>query len=793
VNQITSPLQLGMSGPAVADLQDDLLLLIERQLIKTFPAPNRPTAEDLQALAQGLKQERVPSTFGDATRQLIRFFQNQQGLGDSFAGIVEAKTAQVFNKLLTDLGVLTPSASFVLSGRVYSAGGAGVGGLRVQVVDKNVGPDVLLAESATDDAGKYTLSYSTAQIVEQGKSAPDIQARVLSRETFLGASEVRYNATPAETLDVLLPAAAGSTLPSEHTTLTSAIVAHYKGPLADLKESDDRSDITYLANKTGWDARAVALAALADQFSAGTAPAGSAAPAIAPTFFYALFRAGLPANEDFLYRTDASTLETIWTKAAEQGVVPSSITSTIPAVVKQFQELGAQKLLTGPALTGQSSLKELLVSSRLTDAQQQLQFARLYTSNRTDLPAFWKAVGEAFGQETVTRLQLDGKLALLSINNAPLMQALHGVAGSQGLSDPLQLVQAGYHRAAKWGELLNADTPIPEEIPGDPEAKRANYAEFLAAQVRLSYPTAAVAEMVKSGDLPVSAPDKVHAFLTEHQGNGSTQIGQPFELGLQPVEQYISRNSLQVPPEAVTELKKLQRVLQITPNDQAMIGLLNRGIDAAYQVVRFDQEAFVQHFSQDLGGADQAALVYQKSRQVHNATLNIVISYLTARNGLPLGASPVTPGGQVSQDGGQVLRPAPGGASAENASDVIAYPTLESLFGSMDFCACDHCRSILSPAAYLVDLLHFIGPDPDPWTAFTAQWKIDHGGAPYPYADAAAWDHAGGPTDTEISPLEVLLSRRPDVAHLPLTCENTNTALRVHRRGQRNAGIFRRQ
>ena len=35
-------------------------------------------------------------------------------------------------------------------------------------------------------------------------------------------------------------------------------------------------------------------------------------------------------------------------------------------------------------------------------------------------------------------------------------------------------------------------------------------------------------------------------------------------------------------------------------------------------------------------------------------------------------------------------------------SSVIAYPTLENLFGSLDYCNCPECRSILSPAAYLV-------------------------------------------------------------------------------------------
>jgi hypothetical protein len=105
----------------------------------------------------------------------------------------------------------------------------------------------------------------------------------------------------------------------------------------------------------------------------------------------------------------------------------------------------------------------------------------------------------------------------------------------------------------------------------------------------------------------------------------------------------------------------------------------------------------------------------------------------------------------------------------------------------MDFCACDHCRSILSPAAYLVDLLLFLNSDPDDWAAYLSAWKTDHGNAPYPFADPSAWaafqiqwnqGHPGQALpNTEVSPFEVLMSRRPDIQHLPLTCENTNTAI----------------
>src|SRR5205823_2124490 len=100
---------------------------------------------------------------------------------------------------------------------------------------------------------------------------------------------------------------------------------------------DDRQDITYLANKTGWDARAVALAALAEQFSEITARVPSAsglnmrgrssAPSLVslrPEFYYALFRASIPTHADGLFQTSPKTARSVWEQAIKQGVIPKA-------------------------------------------------------------------------------------------------------------------------------------------------------------------------------------------------------------------------------------------------------------------------------------------------------------------------------------------------------------------------------------------------------------------------------------------------------------------------------------
>src|SRR5262249_8111505 len=136
--------------------------------------------------------------------------------------------------------------------------------------------DVGLGSTTTDSLGRYriTLTVPDGTLQARLKTRPDLQVRILSGDTFLAASEIRFNASHNETLDVVLPE--NASLPSEYETLISAIGAHYRGQLGALQETDDRADITYLAQKTDWDARAVAMSALADQLSETTAPAPSA-------------------------------------------------------------------------------------------------------------------------------------------------------------------------------------------------------------------------------------------------------------------------------------------------------------------------------------------------------------------------------------------------------------------------------------------------------------------------------------------------------------------------------------
>lgn len=640
--------------------------------------------------------------------------------------------------LLQLLGLRGPRVTHHVSGRVASRSSAAVGGLKVTVIDKSVAGETLLAGAETDADGAYSVGFSDAPLRCAGKDRPDVQTRVYSGDRLVGVSEVRYDAGAEERIDVLLPAEAAGALASEHETLTADLARHHSGPLAALEENEERRDLTYLAGKTGWDARAMALASLADQF-------GACAGQIEPALFYALFRAGIPANEAALYRTPPATVEAVWRQALAQNVIPAELGPRLEAAREQFERIATERLLDGPPPVGVSPLKALLAPT--LDSKQQRAFSELQSKHREDPAKLWSSAKAAFGDSAVDRLRIDGKLAYLTLNNAPLIASLHEAVGAAGVTDTAQLVAAGFHRPQQWRSVIGADS-VPHEIPGaNAIEKQDRYAELLAAQLRLSHPTAVLAQMVKDGETPVAGArlrNRVHAFLSANQGR--------FEIGMQPIGQFVAGSAAAADAEVVREIARIQRVHQITPDDRAMNGLLREGLDSAAAAMRYDREEFVRVYGDAAGGAEAARAVHDKAQQVHMAVLNIAATYLTARSaGASLG--PLLQAAPSTAAAAAGTPEATRATEAAESGDVIAYATLEKLFGEMDFCGCDHCRSVLSPAAYLVDLLLFLDRpanlDPAP---------VD---PPRPY----------------LNPQDVLLKRRPDIAHLALSCENTNVTL----------------
>jgi hypothetical protein len=619
-----------------------------------------------------------------------------------------------------------------VSGKIITDKGVAAKGLKVIAIDKNPGNDSLLGKTITDASGNYAVFYTRQTLQQSGKTQADIQIKVTAptdETKIYGASAVHYNAAPDEKINLALQS---DTLdqPPEFQQITADLLLYIKeGSFRDLQENEERQDISYLANKTGWDARLVAMVSLADKYGHETG--------IEAQFYYSLFRAGMTTDRDVLYRANAETVKKTWEKAVEQNIIAASLQDKIPESLTVFKEYGAAYLLEQANPVGVSSLKDMLDIS-LPDALRQQEFIGLYYQHTGDMSGFWAKAEETFGAETAANLRLDAKLGYLTMNNAPLITQLRTANHIE--NDPLDLVRSGFYKTQSWRDALDGGINIPENLPGETEEeKKKNYCGFMTFQLKRSYPTAIVAEMVNGNELPLkgtgTVKKAVYNFFMDTQGR--------FEIGEQPVEQFIKENKIKLGKNALREVKKLQRMYQVSPSDNAMKTLMENNFDSAYSIVQYGEQEFTDKFADALGGEDMAKLTYNKAHQVHGTVLNMAVSYLTYRTNPAVYAISGHP--QEQNEKPQSALPAHV-RMAESDSAVIGYPTLEELFKEVDYCACDHCRSVLSPAAYLVELLQFLNLEAE---------EIKAGANPF----------------------EVLRDKRPDIQHIQLTCENTNRVL----------------
>jgi hypothetical protein len=644
-----------------------------------------------------------------------------------------------------------------VSGTVYFDNGGPAAGITLRVYHRGFGDSrTLLGEQVTDAAGRYALDHDLDRA--------NLDVRVVTAEgTELPLADTHYGASRAEVLNLVAPVAMVAPPAPEWQRLQADLGPYLAGAdLAQARESGDRADVTLLHRATGWDARVVALAAAASRLSAET---GIAAPAL-----YAALRAGLPTDARQLAEVGAGTLERALRTAASAGVVALA-DGEVGEAVTAFRRFARATRRANVAPGALSSHGDMLIAAGLSAGEQD-RFDEVYTEHAGDPQALWAAAEQR--RLPVGRLRLTGKLGYLTRNNAELTTTLlREVDSPEQLGQ--QLAAARLYDPAQWASRIEAaagedglDRLVPPAYPGQTVRQRRDaYAEDLARKVRLSFPTQVVTQMVAAGELPLDprGTEAVTTVLTRAADHG-------FRLGRTPLGPFLRTHAGELfagmPPEQVTaateQVATLQRLYQITPSDHALKILLAAGFTSARQVADMAYEKFVTRYGEQFASIEQAKLVWKKAQQVSVVVHSFFGQVKQAQNAPAMSA--MDPGSQAQEQVHHEL--------------LKQYPTIESLLGSQDFCACEHCRSVLSPAAYLVDLLKFLDPDPLEWTGDLAQWKTGHGGAPYPFPDLASWDAYSAATPDpvkELTPYQVLNRRRPDLPELPLTCENTHTAL----------------
>jgi len=299
-------------------------------------------------------------------------------------------------------------------------------------------------------------------------------------------------------------------------------------------------------------------------------------------------------------------------------------------------------------------------------------------------------------------------LSDLTDANIPLLKTLQ----QQGSATPLVL--AGWS-TDEWTRLLTANS-----IALPPGATAAQYAATIQLSLELTYPTQALAARLAPGG------DAVATFFANNPGidlrTVSLATGNVSSLSWQGVSDSERAHVL-------TELSSYQRLLALADTTDTRVTLARNGFDSAQAVTVLTPDAFARASGLDAG---TARFTYARAQSL---ALQVAHFYGTASDLLT---------------GPYTKLPVNNNAGAGLLDDLLKIDGLAQLFGPQDYCDCGDCQSVLSPAAYFVDLMHFTDQHvSDP--VFVTPGLTNH-------------------------PL-YLKNRRGDLWTLPLTCDNTNTLI----------------
>jgi peptidoglycan hydrolase-like protein with peptidoglycan-binding domain len=684
--------------------------------------------------------------FGPGTRQAVMAFQASKKLPQTgetdaqtasllAAGAKPATASAVVNSII---GAAPAAATNTLSGTLVLDNGLPAAGITIHLYSIGFGgQDTLLGVTQSGANGAYSIHYTP-------KGTANLQVRVLEptgKEVTL--STTQYNASTTAALNLVVPSSVSPSA-AEFQMLSTSMAKSIDGVarLTVAQENAGQQDLTLLNQTTNWDARVTALAALAAQHSPTTG--------ISQEGLYTMFRAGLPSDPAALANIPPATVQQALNTASKAGIT-SMTADQIQTTVTAFTNFAKQSQLATIPSGGVSTFAQM-ASTHIKDAAQQGVFTNLYTSSGTS-DSFWTTAAQlGIPVETLDSLKLQGKFLYLTFNNALLASALQSQLGQ--VASLSQLAEKDFDTSAAWQATLQTvantnpgstiDSLIPSAYTGATTADRlAAYTGDMARKVRFSFPTEVTARMLERQQLNVNATTAAPAatFLRAAAGLG-------YNLGRTPFNAFLASSGGQLPTldaGTLETVRTLHRLFQITPSTESLQAALNAGFTSAAHIASIDQQDFIAKYG-DLFPPYEAQWVWGRAQTISSVTFNICSSAVLMDTAPPVYS--------LSASAEQ--------KQAAKNSLVEQFPSIASLFGNLDYCECRDCSSVLSPAAYFVDVLQFLGP-PNPSTG----------------ASGSASNPAGyTPLDVLIGSLDnVIPGRRPDLGALPLTCENSDTAM----------------
>lgn len=439
---------------------------------------------------------------------------------------------------------------------------------------------------------------------------------------------------------------------------------------------------------------------------------------------YGMLRQGLPGASDIFRGVGKERLVAALRQAIRANIIredtplDSVIYFTIgdekfttDAIADEFIRLGVVASINSPEYRNMETLMGCLLQLTGINSELQLQLFEAWEASGYDRNFSWRQLKKPDGSvmelpvDLIIRLQNQARIIHLLQDDLPLYKEL---VRRYDLSDVRQIA---WMNNAQWAIVIAA-----------------------------AYPTLTQQQcMIRAGEImqiiEAVMPTAVLIPLLEHSSRVNCTLAVQFLRNNSGFEfLYTNVNTwLDERPESMDgiadkkklreELNRLQRVFHLPPplfRTERIVTLLELALDSGEAIRRIGQTAFKEYFSWAIRSDDDAEFIFRKAVKQSDLARFLLARYSNLFNNI---STRVIGSGSLSEE----------------------LPEMQSFFGPTDYWKLDQEESVLSPAAYLMDLLKFLD-----------EIEID------------------GANETA---LIALLRSRPDIGQLLLNKENTFTEL----------------
>ncbi|MGZ8842403.1 MAG: neuraminidase-like domain-containing protein, partial [Pyrinomonadaceae bacterium] len=718
-----------------------------------------------------------------AINLIVQVFDEQGGVLATSDLISPAQPLQQVDLVLK--GQEPNEKVLIVRGTVLDANGRLVAGATVRAFDRDLRSEEELGQTVTNAQGHYQINYSAAQFRRNEKGSADLRVAVFNQNgRELVSSEIHFNAEPEMTID--LKAGPDPTALSEYERYQADLKLVLQGvtliEIAAENPVDQDKDLDFLTRDTGIERQHIAWLVGAAKLEHQTLlpPESLQAGGVPAEVFYGWFRKGLPTDWEELRLQTISRLRTALIEAIDQNIIPGKLredAEKILARVPNSQIADLARLLARAALSADKIQTVLTITDGI----------------------------EGVTDEALAQLVAQNTLAAQDAQSIGLGVSLHRLTGgdqslvSKMLDTQFVSVGAGKLRQARdlasleaedWERVLEtANLPVPDGTT------RTEYARSLAIDAVSEFPHAAFVQ--RATRVPQGMPGQLNtiqplleknanAMLVDFDALDLAGIGEKDRKRLQEAHGDLKRfanlhpgldlhsvfakgnrtgNAVKLANErvgwlrTVFDLNPAVNFLQLDylPGSSDLKDL-NFGTlpDAARGPVLQDLKAH-QRIYVVTNNAIASREIMQAGFHSASAIALTPVSEFVSKAGLP--PAEARAHHAAARDAGNeaalIWFSIYGVARDQATTPIRSIPSpneffkplagFQDLINSQPWCECAHCQSVLSPAAYFVDLMYYI------------EESILKGSF----------------IGNENHPLHLRV-RRPDLWTLELTCKNTN-------------------